>query len=168
MVRTGALAPALLLVVLGAAPAVAADADATGAPPSPRIEARSADFLIVGAVQGEHMTIHVSRIADNAPVTDARLEVVLRGTAHATTAQIDGSYRLTTADLAIPGTAAVQFDVTEGARHETASGTLEIGAAAQESARGSSRQIGWWVLNILVCFGFLWLWNRRRKPESGD
>ena len=40
-------------------------------PRSPRIEARSADLLAVGTVQGDRMTIHLSRILDNAPVRDA-------------------------------------------------------------------------------------------------
>ena len=36
-----------------------------------RIEVRSADLLVVGLVQGDAMSINVSRLLDNAPVRDA-------------------------------------------------------------------------------------------------
>ena len=35
---------------------------------APRVEARSADLLAVGTVQGDRMTVHLSRIVDNAPM----------------------------------------------------------------------------------------------------
>ena len=67
------------------------------------MEARSADLLAVGLVRGDRMTIHLSRLVDNAPVRDAAVTVLLRGTAHPTTAEADGSYTLQTPDLALPG-----------------------------------------------------------------
>lgn len=152
---------ALLLLPL------AAGAAEGGAPA--RIEARSQKLLAVGTVQGDHMIIHLSRIADNAPVSDATVTVILRGRTHPTTAETDGSYALSTSELAIPGTAEVLFEVvTEGGAHETLNGTLEVGAAGHADDKGSSRQIGWWVLNILVCVGFLVLWSRRPRPKAAD
>lgn len=133
----------------------------------PRVEARSSDLLAVGTVRDGRMTIHLSRLVDNAPVHDAALSVVLRGAAHPAAAEADGSYSVQTEDLRLPGTAAVEFEVTRGADREVLSGTLEAGALPGSSDdKGSSRQLGWWVLNFAVCIGFLWLWSRRKSAGT--
>ena len=128
-----------------------------------RIEARSADLLAVGTVHGDRMTIHLSRIADNAPVRDAVVAVVLRGTTHPAVAEADGGYSLQTPDLSLPGAASVKLEVAQGAAHEELEATLQIGAGADGSdEQNGPRQLGWWVLNFAVCIGFLMLWRRRR------
>jgi len=120
--------------------------------------------MAVGVVRQDRMVIHLSRLADNSPVRDAAMTVVLRGAAHPATAETDGSYTLQTQDLALPGAAAVEFQVSQGAMHESLKGSLEIaGAAGQSDAKSNARQLWWWVLNFSVCIGFLWLFSRRRK-----
>jgi membrane fusion protein, heavy metal efflux system len=153
----------LAVAVLAAAAASASAAEAL-----PRVEARSQDLMAVGVVRGDKMIIHLSRIADNAPVHDAAMTVVLRGAAHAATAETDGSYTLETKDLALPGAAAVEFQINQGAAHENLKGTLEIAAAGDHADDKSSnaRQLWWWVLNFAVCIGFLWLFSRRRKSAQ--
>ena len=155
-----ASAAAALIALAGAA------ARAEESAPLPRVEARSSDLLAVATVHGGRMTIHLSRLLDNAPVRDAALSVVLRGTTHPAVAEADGSYSVQTEDLRLPGTAAVQFELTRGADHEVLAGTLEPGGRPEESDRGSTRQLGWWVLNFAVCIGFVWLWSRRRKSAG--
>jgi len=151
------------LAALGAAVAIAAAAAAA----SPRVEARSGDLVAVGVVREDKMIIHLSRVIDNAPVRDAAMTVVLRGAAHSATAETDGSYTLQTPDLVLPGAAAVEFQVSRGAEHESLKGTLEIAAAAgQADDKSNARQLWWWVLNFAVCFGFLWLFSRRRKSAQ--
>src|SRR5271168_3234979 len=86
---------AMIAAASWGATAGAADT-AAAASASPRVEARSADLLIVGLAHADRMTIHVSRLLDNAPVRDAQVLVVLRGAAHPTTAETDGSYTLQT------------------------------------------------------------------------
>jgi len=135
-------------------------------PAVPRVEARSADFLAVGVVHGDTMSIHVSRPADNAPVRDAAITVVLRGTSHAATAETDGSYSLQTKDLALPGAATVEFQVVEGAAHASLKGTLDVADAGGGEDKNNARQLWWWVLNFAVCFGILWLISRRRKAAQ--
>ena len=150
----------MLLTALSAAGA-AADT------PGSRIEARSANLLAVGIVQGDRMSIHLSRLLDNAPVHDAVLSVALRGTVHPTVAEADGSYTLRTPDLDIPGSAAVVFQVTLGTTHEDLNGTLSLaGSAPKAEDKNSARQLWWWVLNFAVCGGFLWLYSRRRKAAK--
>ena len=129
-----------------------------------RVEARSHDLLAVGVVRDDKMLIHISRLADNAPVRDAVVSVVLRGTAHATTAEADGSYSLQTKDLALPGAAAVDIHVGQGAAQESLKGTLDIGSQpGPVDDKNSSRQLWWWVLNFAVCGAAVWLFSRRRK-----
>jgi hypothetical protein len=155
-------ASALAATVFAAAPAAPAESAAPA-----RIEARSADLLAVGLVQDGRLTIHLSRVIDNAPVRDAAVTVVLRGASYPATAQTDGSYTLQTKDLALPGAAAVEFDVAEAGGQQSLKGTLQVAAAGGKSGdENSARQLGWWVLNFAVCIGFLWLISRRRKSAQ--
>jgi len=156
-----ALGLAFMLGVLGI-PA-AACAAAPGEAPA-RVEARSADLMAVGLVRDDRMTVRLSRLIDNAPVRDAALTVTLRGVAYPATAEADGSFTLQTKDLAIPGAAAVEFQVVQAAARETLKGTLQVaGSAGGADDRNTARQLWWWVLNFAVCIGFLWLYSRRRK-----
>lgn len=142
--------------------AVAADA-----PTISRVEARSNDLLAVGVVHDDKMIIHVSRLSDNAPVRDAVVTVVLRGTAHPTTADSDGSYSLQSKDLALPGTAAVDFQVAREGAKDSLKGTLNVGAQKGPlDDQNSSRQLWWWVLNFAVCGAAVWLFTRRRKAAA--
>lgn len=153
---------------MGLAPLAGLSARAANAPDS-RIEARSANFLAVGIVQSDHMSIHLSRLLDNSPVHDAMLSVTLRGTAHPTVAEADGSYTLRTPDLELPGSAAVVFQVTQGPAREDLSGTLSVADGAPKADdKNNARQLWWWVLNFAVCIGFLKLWSKRRKNASDD
>lgn len=123
--------------------------------------------MAVGLVRDDRMTIHLSRLIDNAPVRDAAVTVTLRGATHPTTAEADGSYTLQTKDLAIPGAVAVEFQVTQTAARETLKGTLQVGAGAGSAdGKNSARQLWWWVLNFAVCIGFLLLISRRRKARG--
>jgi hypothetical protein len=150
------------LILMGSMAASAAVPEAA----VPRIEARSADLLAVGMVEGDRMTIHLSRILDNAPVRDAVVSVELRGTTHATTAEADGSYSLQTSDLHSPGAASMRLQVVRGDVREDLKGILQIGdASAKPEEKNSARQFGWWILNFAVCIGFLMLWRRRRGAE---
>ncbi len=151
--------------------AAAAFTEAAGgtpvAEPPSRIEARSADLLAVGLVHGDRMSIHVSRLVDNAPVRDAAVTVLLRGVAHPTVTEADGSYSLETHDLEVPGTAAVEYQIAQGEARERLVGTLtRADGEPKTEDRNSSRQLWWWVLNFAVCIGFLMLWSKRRKAST--
>jgi hypothetical protein len=146
-----------------AAPALSAASAAA------RVEARSAHLLAVGTVRGEHMTIHLSRLEDNAPVRDAEVALVLRGAEHPATALADGGYAVETPDLALPGAAAVRIEVTSSGTRQDLEGTLQPAASPEPAEdKGSSRQLGWWVLNFAVCIGFLWLWQRRKRDAPDE
>jgi hypothetical protein len=166
LVALRAAAAAAAMFLLGAA--MSAGSDEAQPPPPARIEARSSDLLAVGTVHDDRMSIHLSRLIDNAPVRDAAVAMVLRGTTHGAVAEADGSYSVETPDLRLPGTAAVQFEVTRGDAHEVLAGMLEDQHPGQSEDKGSTRQLGWWVLNFAVCIGFLWLWSRRKKTGEDE
>jgi hypothetical protein len=129
-----------------------------------RIEARSANLLVVGLVQGDAMRINVSRLLDNAPVRDAIVAVAFRGESHPAVAQVDGGYLLKSPEFALPGAIAMEFRVTQGGAEERLAGTLQVAAAGDKTDdSGSARQMYWWVLNFAVCGAFLLLWARRKK-----
>jgi hypothetical protein len=165
-----AAAPPLFIASAASQPAppTAAPAPAAAAPTA-RVEARSAHLLAVGTVQGERMTIHLSRLEDNAPVRDAEVVLALRGATHPATALADGGYAVETPDLALPGPAAVRIQVTSGGTRQDLDGTLQPTATAEPvEDKGGSRQLGWWVLNFAVCIGFLWLWQRRKRNAPDE
>ena len=115
------------------------------------------------------MTIHLSRLEDNAPVRDAEVALVLRGATHPATALPDGGYAVATPDLALPGAAAVRIEVTSSGTRQDLAGTLQAATAPESTEdKGSSRQLGWWVLNFAVCIGFLWLWQRRKRHDPDE
>lgn len=162
---------AIVLAAAGLASAVAAESSAAtqAAAALPRVEARSAELLAVGVVRDDRMTIHLSRLVDNAPVRDAAVTVILRGTTHPAIAETDGSFTFETKDLTLPGSAAVEFLVAQAASQQSLKGTLQIASgAAQPDDKNSARQLWWWVLNFAVCIGFLWLFSRRRKAAQND
>jgi pyruvate dehydrogenase E2 component (dihydrolipoamide acetyltransferase) len=155
------------------APPAPATAPAGPAPSSAsataRVEARSAHLLAVGTVHGERMTIHLSRLEDNAPVGDAEVVLALRGATHPATALADGGYAVETPDLALPGPAAVRIQVASGGTRQDLEGTLQPTATTEPAEdKGGSRQLGWWVLNFAVCIGFLWLWQRRKRDAPDE
>jgi hypothetical protein len=124
-------------------------------------------LVAVGLVQADRMSIHLSRVLDNAPVRDAVVAVVLRGATYPTVAEADGSYDFTAKDLTLPGDAAIGFEVTQAQQHEHLQGVLKVQADIQEPEdHGNARQMWWWALNFGVCAGFLVLWSRRRKSAE--
>lgn len=147
---------------------VACIAAASGAAPA-RIEARSTDLVVVGVVQGDTMTIHVSRALDNAPVSDAAVTVALRGNHFPTVARLDGGYTLHAGELALRGATAVEFHIVSGDTDQRVAGTLQVAGPSDkpdDRGSGSARQIAWWILNFAVCGGFLLLLSRRRKKTE--
>jgi hypothetical protein len=135
-------------------------------PAATRIEARSENLLAVAMVRADRMSIHVTRVVDNAPVRDAVLTVLLRGIVHSTVAEADGSYTLQTKDLTLPGPASLEIQVIQGTTRHALKGTLLVAdAGAKPDDKNNARQLWWWVLNFAVCIGFLMLMARRRKAS---
>jgi hypothetical protein len=152
---------------MAVAMAVGAGAGAADVPAPARVEARSSDLLAVGVVHGESMSVHVSRISDNAPVRDAVVTVILRGISHPVTAEADGSYSLQSKDLTLPGAANVDFHIVQGTLQQDLKGILDISPSGGEHEdKNSARQLWWWVLNFTVCGVAFYLFSRRKSAKS--
>ena len=147
--------------LLAAVPGRAADA-----PAGTRVEARSEKLLAVGIVRADRLVVHVTQLVDNAPVRDAVMTVLLRGIAHPTVAEADGSYTLQTNDLRLAGPASLEFQITQGTTRHDLKGTLLVAdGGTKPDDKNGSRQLWWWVLNFAVCIVFLMLISRRRKAS---
>lgn len=161
------LVPVLLCVCWNAVGGIGAAAAADPVP-EPRIEARSASYLLIGIVHGDSMNMHLSRILDNSPVRDAQVTVLLRGTPYPATAQVDGGYAISAKDLTLPGSAAIEFQVVQAGAQESLRSTLQAPeAAGKDDGPNGVRQYAWWILNFGVCIGALVLFQRRRKAADG-
>jgi hypothetical protein len=150
-----------------AAAATGARAQTPQSQQTARVEARSATYLAVGLVHDDRMSIHLSRLGDNAPVRDAVVSVAMRGESHAASAETDGSYSFESKDLLLPGSTKLEFRVDQGELHERLDGTLQsVGKSGMPEDKNNARQLWWWVLNFAVCIGVLLLISRRRKAAQ--
>lgn len=161
----------LLLAWVAAAMGTVRADEASGA--AARVEARSAELVVVGLARGDRLTLHVSRVLDNAPVRDATVTVTLRGRTYPAVADVDGGYSLQAGELAVPGSTAVEFRVVAAGNEQRLLGTLQVASPAgqaDEGAGGTARQVAWWILNFGACGAFLVLLarrNRRKKAAEG-
>jgi len=150
-------------VLIAACAAWAAEAE--DAPP--RIELRSPQYVLVGLVHGDSMSVHLANALDNAPVHDAALTAYLRGARYPLSAQVDGSYLMVAKDLALPGSASIEFEVKRGTELARLRGSLQTPETDGKGAEQNNvRQYAWWVLNFAVCITAYVLFTRRRKTED--
>jgi hypothetical protein len=142
-------------------------AAAADAQPAARIEARSTTYLLVGLVHGETMSVHLSRLLDNSPVPDAQVSMLLRGREYPATAQLDGGYTVSAKELALPGSALVEFRIAQSAAQETMRATLQAPeGSSKDDDKSGIRQYAWWILNFGICIGALMLYSRRSKNSE--
>ena len=93
---------------------------------SPRVEAHSDLFELVGVVENGQMTIYLDRYATNEPVTGARIEFEAGAKKGVAAAQPDGTYAIQDEALAKPGKHAFSFTVTAGRESDLLTGELDI------------------------------------------
>lgn len=135
--------------------------------PVARIEARSTTYLLVGLVHGETLSVHLSRLLDNSPVPDAQVSMLLRGREYPATAQVDGGYTVTAKELALPGSAVIEFRIAQSAVQETVRATLQTPeGSSKDDDKSLIRQYAWWILNFGICIGALMLYSRRSKNSE--
>jgi hypothetical protein len=116
---------------------------AAGSPASPRVAAASEKYQFVGIVEGEVLVIYLDRTEDNAPVTNAAIEVSLDGAPFkAEPQEKTGTYEVTAPVLRKVGSHEVLVTLSEGGVHDLLVGTLVIPAppaGAGDGRTGLSR-----------------------------
>ena len=109
---------------------------ASQATASPRFEAVSDLFEIVGILEGRHLTLYLDRADDNRPVEGARLEVEFGGTRLALTDRGGGVFDAELGTSPAPGVTPITATVLAGAKSDLLVGELDLHADADTSDTG--------------------------------
>jgi len=151
----------------GAAPATVAVGGA------PRIAVYSDLFELVGIVENGAMTLYLDRYVDNAPVTDANIEVETGSEKLIATANPDGTYRVVAKAFAKPSEIPVTFTITAGSDNDLLAGDLVVADAhADDSHNAASPLANKWLIGGLTLSAILVLIARfairqRRRQKVG-
>ncbi len=97
----------------------------------PRATATGELFEIVAVAMGGELVMFVDRLADNAPVTMAELNVTIGTTEFAARAETDGTYRVTAPELGQPGRHDLIVTIQDAGSTDLTIATLEIPDAAK-------------------------------------
>lgn len=148
----------------GAAPAVVAVGGA------PRIAVYSDLFELVGIVENGAMTLFLDRYVDNAPVTDANIEVETGSEKLIASANPDGTYRVVAKAFVKPTEIPVTFTITAGSDSDLLAGDLVVADEHAEDAHNAVSPFankwligGLTILAILVPIARFAIRQRRRQ-----
>ncbi|HRH85786.1 MAG TPA: hypothetical protein PLO41_02965 [Rubrivivax sp.] len=142
-----------------------APAASTG-PALPRFAAVSEAFELVGVLNGKQITLYLDRAADNAPVTDAQIELEIAG-AKLKAQKHDGhedAYEVVLAAAPKPGVLPITATVTAGQEVDLLAGELDLheAAHADEAAHvHSGKEYAGWGAAAAAALVVLTLVGRR-------
>ncbi|HPH06791.1 MAG TPA: hypothetical protein PL131_13050 [Methylotenera sp.] len=140
---------------------------------APRIAVYSDLFELVGIVENGAMTLYLDRYVDNAPVTDANIEVETGSEKLIATANPDGTYRVVAKAFAKPTEIPVTFTITAGNDSDLLAGDLVVADAhADDSHVAVSPFANKWLIGGLTVLAILVLIARfairqRRRQKVG-
>ena len=116
----------------------------TGA--SPRIAARTATLELVAVANADDMIIWIDGWGDNAPVTDANVNVTIDGRSKAASLAND-VYTVSDANLKTPGTHKLAFLMTRAGALESLSAELKVAAADDIATTG---EWTYWIIALAL------------------
>jgi hypothetical protein len=96
----------------------------------PRFAAVSEAFELVGVLEGKHLTLYLDRAADNAPVTDAQIELEIAGVKFKAARHGTDEYEVTLAAEPKPGVLPITATVSVGKEVDLLAGELDLHEAA--------------------------------------
>jgi hypothetical protein len=141
---------------------------ASGAPTSPRFEAHSDLFEIVGVVNGSRMSLTIDRFATNEPVPNAKVELesgTFKGLGKFNAEQADYDFE----GLAFnkPGTYPISLTITAGDEVDILAGNLVIPDPEAGHAQSKESMPTWWIWAaagaVLAGIAFVFFLSRRRR-----
>jgi cobalt-zinc-cadmium efflux system membrane fusion protein len=148
------------------------DAPANQGEASPRFDAHSDLFELVGVAQNGQLTIYLDRYASNEPVTDAKIEFESGDAKGVAQRQADGTYRIALEALQKPGHIPLSFTVTAGADTDLLAGELVIADTHVDeapAARPWGRWAGWGAAALaLLAFGVAVIRRLVRRPQGAQ
>lgn len=142
---------------------------APSGPALPRFAASSERFELVGVVHGRQVTLYLDHAADNAPVTDARLEVELGGTRLSMQSHADGEFEATLAQALPPGVIPVTATITTAKATDLLAGELDLHEPAPQEPAPSDQPSAKALAAVTVALAALLglaLWWRTRRPRA--
>lgn len=110
---------------------------------SPRVQAHSDLFELVGIVEKGQMTVYLDRYATNEPVTNARIEFESGASKGVAEAQADGTYLIRFDALSRPGDLPFSFTVAAGSDSDLLAGELHIEDLREEQAPAGRSWTRW-------------------------
>lgn len=139
---------------------------------SPRIDAHSDLFELVGTVEHGVMTLYLDRYADNTPVTGAKIDIEIGTEKGVATPGADGTYTFKSASLAKPMPASFTFTITAGADADLLAGDLIVPQAdtAQPRDTASASRTAWAAgagAAIIAVLGAGMALRKRRSRRKG-
>ena len=110
---------------------------------SPRVQAHSDLFELVGVVDKGQMTIYLDRYATNEPVTGAKIDFESGTHKGQAQPQADGTYLIKFDALAKPGNLPFAFTVTAGSDSDLLAGDLQMQEVHDEHEESASPWLRW-------------------------
>lgn len=123
----------IFLSASGASPGHAHEGHDHGPPPpalpntsKPRVAVHSDAYELVAVANGARLTLFLDQFADNAPVSDARIEILFGAHAFEAIPHSDGTYVAAITGLDRPGVHPLVFNINHPAGDDLLEGKLEI------------------------------------------
>lgn len=136
---------------------------------SPRVQAHSEMFELVGVVDKGQMTVYLDRYATNEPVTNAKIEFEAGSQKGQAQPQADGTYLIKFDALAKPGNLPFAFTVTAGSDSDLLAGDLqlqELHEEHEESARPWLRWAAYAAAIVVALIAVTYLLRRRGSARA--
>lgn len=119
---------------------------------SPRVSMASELYDVVAIYKGGRLTFYVDRLSDNAPVTDAKLDVTAGSNQLQLEAGPDGTYAMEAGELSSGGSHELIVSIQAAAGDDLVAGTLDIPSASGHVSPGN-RSLD---QHLLPAFRALW------------
>jgi hypothetical protein len=135
---------------------------------APRVEAHSESFELVGALEGEGLTLYLDRFATNEPVTNAAIEIESGSFKATAQSSGNGTYTAPAAALTKPGQYPLVFTIRAADETDLLDGTLAVPSPQSEATHPHSYG-EWlvWIVGALVALaGIAWLLRRRMARRA--
>lgn len=148
---------------------------AVNTPAQARFEAARAPFELVGELAGRTLTLYIDHLADNSPVSDARLALEVAGQAVPVRRVGDGTFEATLAVEPAPGAHPVRVSVTTARDAAQMDASLAMPDASHddhteaESQAPTAMPRSVWVGGalLLAVVGGWFMWRRAVARQGG-
>lgn len=144
---------------------------AAAGPASPRFEAHSDLFEVVGVLEGDELSVFVDRFADNAPVLKAKVELESGSTKAVGQFHEDhGDYSFAAGPFKKPGTYPITLTIAAGEETDLLAGDLivpdEHAGHDHEVSSHLIENLGLGALGLIALGALVWSTRRWQKRRS--